>query len=65
MASRSRYRQRLGHRFSDLALMRRALTHTSYVNEQPEGSSAADQLDNERLEFLGDAVLQLSVVVAF
>ena len=53
--------ERLGHRFSDLALMRRALTHTSYVNEQPEGSSAADQLDNERLEFLGDAVLQLSV----
>ncbi len=36
-----------------LALFQQALTHRSYLNEQPE----ADLPDNERLEFLGDAVL--------
>jgi ribonuclease III len=40
--------------FRDPALLRRALTHRSYVNEQIE---AVDEQDNERLEFLGDAVL--------
>lgn len=43
----------LGHRFRDLALLRRALTHPSYVNEHPE----EDVGDNQRLEFLGDAVI--------
>jgi ribonuclease-3 len=43
----------LGYRFSDLALLRRALTHPSYVNEHPEDETG----DNQRLEFLGDAVL--------
>jgi ribonuclease-3 len=39
--------------FRDLALLQCALTHTSYANEHPE-----EQIpDNERLEFLGDAVL--------
>src|SRR6476619_6777746 len=42
--------QRIGHRFSDPALLERALTHRS---------SGADH--NERLEFLGDAVLSLVV----
>ena len=42
--------QRIGHRFSDPALMQRALTHRSH---------GADH--NERLEFLGDAVLSLVV----
>ncbi len=45
--------QTLGHRFRDLNLLRRALTHPSYVNEHPEGEIG----DNQRLEFLGDAVL--------
>ena len=36
----------------DEGLLRRALTHRSYVNEHPEAGD-----DNERLEFLGDAVL--------
>jgi ribonuclease-3 len=45
--------QALGHRFDDLDLLRRALTHPSYVNEHPENSVG----DNQRLEFLGDAVL--------
>ncbi len=38
--------------FNDEKLLRRALTHRSYINENPgEGG------DNERLEFLGDAIL--------
>src|ERR1041385_232165 len=48
--------QRLGLPFSNLALLTRALTHRSYVNENPDS-----QEDNERLEFLGDAVLDFVV----
>jgi len=43
----------LGHRFRDLSLLDRALTHTSRANESLGGKL----LDNEPLEFLGDAVL--------
>ena len=46
---------RLGLEFDDLALLTEALVHSSYVNEHPEGSARS----NERLEFLGDAVLSL------
>ena len=42
--------QRIAHRFADPALLRRALTHRSYGAEH-----------NERLEFLGDAVLSLAI----
>ncbi len=48
--------QRLGLVFYDLHLFRRALIHRSYVNEHPEVLQ-----DNERLEFLGDAVLDFLV----
>ncbi|MGA1724347.1 MAG: ribonuclease III, partial [Ilumatobacteraceae bacterium] len=41
----------LGHRFDDLGLLRRALSHRSWVAENGAAES------NERLEFLGDAVL--------
>lgn len=41
---------------NDLRLMGRALTHRSYLNEHPEALE-----DNERLEFLGDAVLDFVV----
>jgi ribonuclease-3 len=44
--------QRLGLPFKDKLILARALTHRSYVNEHPEAIE-----DNERLEFLGDAVL--------
>jgi ribonuclease-3 len=47
--------RRLGLSFSNIALLTRALTHRSYVNEY----SAVE--DNERLEFLGDAVLDFIV----
>ena len=46
---------RLGHRFADLALLQLALTHRSWCAENAGHGS------NERLEFLGDAVLGLVV----
>ncbi|MET0283994.1 MAG: ribonuclease III [Polyangiales bacterium] len=46
----------LGHRFADVGLLHEALTHRSYANEHPERAPH----DNERLEFLGDAVLTLA-----
>lgn len=46
---------RIGYTFSDPALLRLALTHRSVSSEDPA------RKDNERLEFLGDAVLQLIV----
>ena len=46
---------RLGYQFRRPALLRDALTHTSYFNESGESGES----DNERLEFLGDAVLNL------
>lgn len=49
--------ERLGVEFNDFALLSRALTHRSYLNENP-GTSAGD---NERLEFLGDAVIDFVV----
>ena len=42
--------------FSDPLLLRSALTHRSYFNEHPE-----EKDDNERLEFLGDAILNFLV----
>lgn len=56
-ASLRRLEGDLGYRFADLALLDNALTHRSFVNETPSPSCR----DNERLEFLGDAVLELIV----
>jgi ribonuclease III len=47
----------LSYLFSDISLLRQAMTHRSFVNEH----SAAEWKHNERLEFLGDAVLNLSL----
>lgn len=47
----------LGFEFSDIQLLVTALTHRSYVNEHKKSVSE----HNERLEFLGDAVLELVV----
>ncbi|WP_461208780.1 ribonuclease III [Desulfocurvus sp. DL9XJH121] len=44
----------ISHRFSQVKLLHTALTHSSYANEHPDWGS-----DNERLEYLGDAVLEL------
>jgi ribonuclease-3 len=46
---------RLGHRFENRSLLEAALTHRSLTSEQPGAANY------ERLEFLGDAVLQLAV----
>ena len=47
------YQARLGLTFHDVSLLHRALTHRSYIHEHP-GETVED---NERLEFLGDAIL--------
>lgn len=59
---------RLGHRFESPSLLAEALTHPSYANShgrQPAGPSANGPkrgcADNQRLEFLGDAVVDLCV----
>ena len=49
--------EELGYTFRDPELVLRAFRHSSYVNEQV----GAGLEDNERLEFLGDAVLDLAV----
>jgi ribonuclease-3 len=50
-------RDTLGYEFKDIQLLVTALTHRSYVNEHKKSVS----VHNERLEFLGDAVLELAV----
>ena len=50
------FQQRLGHTFADADLLRLALTHASFGHEKRQRVP-----DNQRLEFLGDAVLQLAV----
>lgn len=52
-----RLQERIRYRFSDVALLQEALTHRSFVNEHPGQTES----HNERLEFLGDAVLDLLV----
>ena len=47
--------ERIGYRFQNIALLKQAITHSSYTNEQKINKLA----DYERLEFLGDAVLEL------
>ena len=50
-------RRKLGYTFKDPELLLQAFRHSSYVNEQLDRELS----DNERLEFLGDAVLDLAV----
>ena len=46
------FQEQIGYEFKDESLLRRALTHSSYANERHLKKFS----DNERLEFLGDAV---------
>ena len=48
--------QRIGYAFSDASLLETALTHASVA-----GDTHAARCDNERMEYLGDAVLELCV----
>ena len=50
------YLKKEGYIIDDYEIMEQAFIHTSYVNEQKKVI-----VDNERLELLGDAVLQLWV----
>jgi ribonuclease-3 len=56
-ASVAAFQERAGISFKDEALLTKAFTHRSYLNESHPGVKE----HNERLEFLGDAVLELSV----
>lgn len=52
-----RFQTTLGYEFANPDLLMEALRHSSYVNEQNDEMLR----DNERLEFLGDAVLNLAI----
>src|SRR3989338_9979857 len=49
--------KKIGLKFKDKGLLEEALTHRSYLNENPHWPNG----NNERLEFLGDAVLELVI----
>lgn len=52
-SSHTRLQRRLGHDFSNVALLEQALTHRSF-----------SPLNNERLEFLGDSILNCVIAIA-
>jgi len=53
----SKFEEKIGVNFKDKNLLRQAFIHRSYLNENP--SLGLEQ--NERLEFLGDAVLEMAI----
>ena len=53
----SEFEKKIDYEFKDKNLLKEALTHRSYLNENPKWEVP----NNERLEFLGDAVLELIV----
>src|SRR5882757_817003 len=55
-----RLQERLGYRFGDRAILLQSMTHTSYGHEFLNEKTVAHR-DNERLEFLGDAILDVIV----
>jgi ribonuclease-3 len=58
-AALRRLQRRAGIRFRDIALLNLALCHRSYAHEA--GAQGAAPVNNEKLEFLGDAVLGLAI----
>ena len=54
MADLGELEEKIGYKFSDQSYLKRAMTHSSYSGGKNNGS-------NERLEFLGDSVLQITV----
>jgi len=57
MADFAAFEKKIGHTFREPLLLETAFTHRSYLNE----NRTAGREHNERLEFLGDAVLELAV----
>ncbi len=55
----SELEEKIAYKFSDISNLELALTHSSYTNEQR--TRGINLSSNERLEFLGDAVLELLV----
>lgn len=51
------FEKKLGYKFNNISYLKNALTHTSYINEHKD----MEITSNERMEFLGDSVLGLSV----
>ena len=51
------FEKHLGYKFKNIAYLKNALTHTSYLNEHKDKKLSS----NERMEFLGDSVLGLCV----
>ena len=51
------FEKKLGYKFKNIAYLKNALTHTSYLNEHKDKNISS----NERIEFLGDSVLGLCV----
>ena len=49
------FQKNIGYQFKQEMLLRQALTHSSYAHEK----NLKERMDNERLEFLGDAVLEV------
>lgn len=60
MATIERLQQRLGYLFGDRGILLQALTHKSFGHEF-HGDKGVAHRDNERLEFLGDAILDLVI----
>src|SRR5579884_1647649 len=60
MDNLERLQERIGYQFGDRAILLQALTHTSYGHEFLQNKPIALR-DNERLEFLGDAILDVVV----
>ena len=57
MPAFKKFQTKIGYEFKDGRLLEQAFTHRSYLNE----NRSAGREHNERLEFLGDAVLELAV----
>ncbi len=57
MESLGELEKKIGYEFESKALLKRAMSHSSYSNE----TAGDPTLSNERLEFLGDAILEASV----
>ncbi len=52
----SKFEETINYQFKDKRLLEIALTHSSYANENPDSKE-----NNERMEYLGDAVLELCI----
>jgi ribonuclease-3 len=57
MYNLSKFEKKINIDFNNKNLLKQAFTHRSYINENPSGEFS----HNERLEFLGDAVLELVI----